>query len=442
MPLAPCLFLLAAAASEREELQLAETSGNRLVVVEGQLLRERGGVRAAVGCSTEAGPGRVLALAADPAGLTFVAAEHGLFVLGPFVDVLDPIEPEGDLPRGRPTSVHVDAERRVWFATEEGVGVLEPSHFHGRRLASAALAPGAAYRLSGGPQGKLVIRWDGGEHVHDPGAGPGPRLARVRIDGVELASGATIERASGAELAIELSGEAAGGATFRYRVDGHHVWRTLAPGARLPVPNPGARTLEFVAEDEDLDRSEPVLVRVRVGYPFYFSGAFVLAAVLGAGLLLAGFFLARLRSAGRPQPVRALVSAALALVIGLQLVAGLVPHAKGWPFVGFGMYTKQSRRDGLVYAEHVVMLRPDGRELLVLLQSAGVVVDEPWEVIRPLIDRGEPALRAYLAAWRARNPGQAVVGLQVQAQRSRLTAHGPVTVAPLVLAHYREASGG
>src|SRR5262245_45409325 len=103
----------------RAELRLAETSGSELVVVEGALFRERGGARAPIGCSADSGSGRVLALAADPAGLTFVAAEGGLFVLGPFVDVLDPVEPEGDAPRGRPTAVHVDAERRVWFATAE-----------------------------------------------------------------------------------------------------------------------------------------------------------------------------------------------------------------------------------------------------------------------------------------------------------------------------------
>jgi hypothetical protein len=95
-----------------------------------------------------------------------------------------------------------------------------------------------------------------------------------------------------------------------------------------------------------------------------------------------------------------------------------------------------------VYAERIVVLYPDGRESIVLIQSAGVMVDEPWEVLRPLIDRGEPALSEYLDAWRARNPAQAVCGVQVQAQRSRLTPAGPVAVAPLVLAHYREAPGG
>jgi len=435
--------LLLALAGGPDPLELIETSGARLLVVEGQLFRERGGTRTPIGHSVEPAPGRVLALAADPAGLTFVAAEGGLFVLGPSVAVLDPFEPQGDVPRGRPTAVHVDAARRLWFATEEGVGVLEPSHYHGRRLVTPGLAPGRSYALAGTPDGKLAIRWEGGAHVHDPAAASAPRLTSVRIDGEPVTSGATLARASGGELVLELAGEAAGGAAFRYRIDGHHVWRSLPADGRLSVPNPGRRTLELVAEDEDLDTSAPFLVKLEIAYPFYYSGRFVVGAALVAGLALLALFARGLRdAAGRAQPLRALVSAALALVLAVQVLAGLVPHAKGWPFVGFGMYTKRFPRDGLIYAERIVVLRPDGSERIVPVQSAGVIVDEPWEVLRPLIDRGEPALRAYLEAWRARNPGQAASGLQVQAQRSRLTAHGPVSVAPLVLAHFREASGG
>jgi hypothetical protein len=441
--LALILSALLGGSARGGELQLLETSGSRLVVADGVLVRERNGARTPIGPGIGEGPGRVLALAGDPAGLTFVAAERGLYVLGPFVEVLDPVEPEGDLPRGPLTGLFVDAARRLWIASAEGVGVLEPSHFHGRRLGSAGLPVGSVLALAGGAGGTLLVRWEGGELVHDPAAGPTPRMTSVRIDGQPVASGATLERASGGELALELAGEARGGVTFRYRVDGHHVWRSLGPGARIPLPNPGTRTLEFVAEDEDLDLSEPFLVRLQVAYPFYYSGRFVVVCALGcAGLLVALFLVGLRNAAGRLQPGRALVSAVLALVLLLQLVAGLVPHAKGWPFVGFGMYTKRSPRDGLVYAERIVVLRPDGRETSVTVQSAGVVVDEPWEVMRPLIDRGEPALRAYLEAWRARNPGELASGLQVQAQRARLTPGGPVSVAPLVLAHYRETRGG
>jgi hypothetical protein len=425
-----------------QDLALEEPSGARLVVEDGRLVRVRGGERVELGCTLDEGPGSILALAADPAGLTFVATERGLFVLGPYVDVLDPLIPLEGAPHGRPNSIHVDAARRVWYATEEGVGVLEPSHFYGRRLTSLELPTGVAFQLGPASGGRLAIRWDGGERVHDPSADP-PRLTAVRVDGESVASGAQLVRDSGGTLALELAGQARGGATFRYRVDGHHVWRAIEARAELPMPHPGKHTLEFVALDEDLDRSPPFLVRVQVAYPFYFSGSFVLATVFGGAALALVFFLRSLRGPrGGLQPARALVSAALLVVLVLQLVAGLEPHAKGWPFVGFGMYTQPHRRDECIYAERIVVLHPDGRESVVRIQSAGVIVDEPWEVLRPLIDQGEPALRAYLAAWSERHPAENVCGVQVQAQRARLTPQGPVNVAPLVLAHFREGRDG
>jgi hypothetical protein len=445
MPAALLLALapLAAHGQAPGERRLEETSGSLLVLADGKLYRERGGARAELGCTAPEGPGRVHEIAADPAGLTFVAAERGLFVLGPFVEVLDPVERLGGAPRGRPTSVHVDAERRVWLATDEGVGVLDPSHHHGRMLALDGLEAGERYRLRGAPSGKLAIQGPRGERVHDPAAPPAPRLTRVRVDGAEVESGAALERSPGGALALALEGEAAGGATFRSRIDGHHVWRELPARATLSMPHPGRHTLEVIAVDQDLDRSAPFALRLSVAYPFYYSGAFVLAAAgLGAVLALAVFLVGARAAHGRLRPLRALVSAGLALVLALQVVAGIVPHAKGWPFMGFSMYTRRHERDEIVYAERIVVLRADGSELAVSAQSAGVVVDEPWDVMRPMIDRGEPALRAYLEAWRGRNPGHAACGLQVQARRSRLTRSGPVAIAPLVLAHYREDPGG
>jgi len=119
-------------------------------------------------------------------------------------------------------------------------------------------------------------------------------------------------------------------------------------------------------------------------------------------------------------------------------VAGIVPHGRGWPFMGFNMYTRSYARDEIVYREQLIVLHADGSELAVRPESAGFVVDEPWEVLRPLIDGGEPALRAYLETWLRRFPDPEARGLQLQARRSRLTPTGPVAIAPLVLAHFIE----
>jgi hypothetical protein len=209
------------------------------------------------------------------------------------------------------------------------------------------------------------------------------------------------------------------------------------------MPDPGAHSLEIIALDQDLERSEPLALRLDVDYPLYYDGRFVVSALAIAAVLALAFFVfaGRARS-GRFQPVRALVSTALLLAFTLQAVAGLEPHAKGWPFVGFGMYTRAYRENEIIYEEQLVVLRPNGDELPIRPEGAGVSVDSIWQVARPLIDRGEPALRDFLADWRERFPGAPAAGLQVQARRARLTRDGPVPIAPLVLAHYREGSDG
>src|SRR5262245_6112948 len=123
------VLVLVCAASPPAGERVREVDGAALVLQDGRLFRERGGARAEIGCTAAEGPGRVLDLASDPGGLVFVAAERGLFVLGPFVDVLDPVERLEGGPQGAPTSVFVDRRRRVWFATADEVGVLDPSFF-------------------------------------------------------------------------------------------------------------------------------------------------------------------------------------------------------------------------------------------------------------------------------------------------------------------------
>ncbi len=424
------------AAPARLQEDWRERSGSVLLLRDGELVRERHGMRVPLSCTDPAGTGRVLDVALDPAGLAFVAAERGLFVLGPNVDVLDPVERVGLAPTGTPTSVHVDAERRVWLATASSVGVLDPSFFHGRTLQREDLPGSGPYRVEDGREG-VRLCGAAGELLRRPGAGPPPRLTSVRIDGVELASPARLERAFGAGLRLEAVGAADGGPSFRYRLDRHHVWRELASVAELRLQSPGRHTLEVIALDQDLDRSEPWMAQLLVANPKRYGKAAVLgAAGLGALLCLATFAFA---GRGHRRPWRVLVSAGLVLVLALQVLAGIEAHGKGWPFMGFDMYTRAYARDEIVYDERLVVLGADGAERLVNPQSAGFSLDEPWEVLRPLIDGGAPLLRAYLSAWNARNPGVDARGLQVQARRSRLTKHGPIAIAPLVLAHWEGA---
>ena len=136
------------------------------------------------------------------------------------------------------------------------------------------------------------------------------------------------------------------------------------------------------------------------------------------------------------------MSTAVFLVCAVQVLAGLFPHAKGWPFVGYSMYSERYDADQVIHEGVLVGLRPDRRELAIDPQALGVAVDDRWQTLRPLIDGGDAAAAGYLARYRARFPRSRLVGLQVQARRVRLTARGPIRVAPLVLAHYLEEEAG
>jgi hypothetical protein len=417
-----------------------ERTGTVLVSEHGTLFRERDGAREELGCTAPGGTGAVLDVALDPAGLSFVAAENGLFVLGARVDVLDPVQPLEDAPSGTVRSVHVDGARRLWIATDTGIGALDPSFYFGRSLAPAELPGPGPYRVGPAEGGGVRLVGADSERVREPSRAVQPRVTALRVDGAELAPEDELRREPAGTLALEPTGTADGGTTFRYRFDRHHVWRALAPGVTVPMPSPGRHRLEVIALDQDLDRSEPFSVRVNVALPPHLdAGVLLAAALVTAGATLA-FFLWHQRSArARLRPWRALVSTALVLVLALQVYAGIVPHGRGWPFMGFNMYTRAYARDEIIYDEQLVVLDANENELAVPPQSAGFMVDEPWEVLLPLVNDGEPALRAFLDAWRKRFPSGDARGLEVQVRRTRLTEHGPVVIAPLVLARYREA---
>jgi hypothetical protein len=437
-----CMLLAALVVASTGGERVAETTGSVLVLEHGRLGRERAGVRAELGCTDERGPGLVLDVAPDPGGLTFVAAERGLFLIGPFVDVLDPVELGDGAPRGRPASLHVDEARRVWVATESAVGVIDPSFHWGRALAADELPGAGPYRLTA-HEGALVLSGSAGTRSYVPDHGAGPRITRLRIDGSEVPEDVRLERAPGGDLRVEAAGEARGGASFRYRFDRHHVWHALPHDGVIALPHPGAHVLELVALDQDLRRSPPRAVRLSIPYPPTYDARVVVGAVLaGAALACAAFVLGARATPGRAHPLRALVSTGVLVALTLQVIAGSVPHAKGWPFVGFGMYTRAYSEDELVFDERIVGLRRDGSELDLRPESAGLAIDEFWDVGRPLFDGGAPALREFLERWERRHPGASLAGLQLQARRARLTRAGSVQVAPLVLAHYREDAGG
>ena len=415
--------------------------GAVLVLEDGRLSRRADGGGESLGVSIGEDTGRVLDASVDPAGLVFVAAEAGLFVVDGRSKHLDPVALEDGGPEGAPTSVHVDARRRLWVATETAVGVLDPSFYWGRTLGPDELPGSGPYRLEPGEDGGLVIHGTAGSLVYRPDDGEPPRVVSCEVNGKPW-SGGKLAATYRDAIKVVATGAGIGGASLRYRLDGHHVWHPIEGELVLDRLSPGSHRLDIVAIDRDLNRSDLTSVGLRIDYPFYYGRAFVIAVgtVLSAVTML--LFVLRARGAGAAAYGRALLSTGLVLVIGVQILAGLVPHNKAWPFVGYSMYSQRYHQDGAIYDAQLVGLGESGGTWEIAPQALGVAVDGRWQVLHPIIDGGDAAARDVVERYRERFPNQAIIGVQVQAKRMRLTAKGPVRVAPLVLAHYRETGDG
>ncbi len=441
------LFLTAAIASTlfpSGDRSAVEPGGARIELREGRAVRVVDSTTVELPCTSANGTGEIRALASDPAGLTYFAAENGLFVVGPFIDHLDPVLRREGAPSGEPRSVYVDRERRVWLATDESVGVVEPSFGWGRTLETGdlvaasgdALAPPFHFEPKG--EGLLVVGQNG-EASYQPDQAPRPTVDRLEINGAPVLADAIVDAGYGESQRLSAEGTAAGGATFRYRVDGHHVWRDLENADSLDRLNPGEHLVEVVACDRDLNLSAPFPVRFRVAMPIYFGKGFVLGVGALVSLIVLGLSLA-LQRPGTPLLRRVLAgvpTTAVVLIFGVQILAGLIPHAKGWPFVGYSMYSKSFRPEVPVHRPVLIARTPGGVEREIPPQLLGYAIDGRWQVLGPIVTGGDSVERDALQRVRKRVTGPGVDVLQVQSRRFRLTKGGPVPIAPLVLSHYR-----
>jgi hypothetical protein len=132
------------------------------------------------------------------------------------------------------------------------------------------------------------------------------------------------------------------------------------------------------------------------------------------------------------------VSAAIAIAIGVQILAGIVPHAKGWPFIGFSMYTNTYGEGWIIYDGGVFGIEPGGSTRKLDYHGVVPFADDRWQVIGPIIDGGPGFAREWVERYNALHPDQRIVGLQARADRRRLAPDGAVPIAPLVFSSYRE----
>jgi len=421
-PVLICSLLLALVARmpAQGRLEVLERSGSRLVVdAEGRLQRVHpDGRKQPIGCTLPGGPGRIHDMVRDPRSGTCVAAENGLFLISSDIPVLDPFDLRDGVPEDEPLELRYEPPGRLFVRTRTGFGVIDLSYFFGR---------------------KIDWKRSAGEYPVDQQSEPSLRL--LEVGGEAFDGSKTFTAAMGDRVQLRLEGKAEGGATYRYRRHGHHLWNVLdANDSALLLNRPGKLAFDIIALGQDLRRSTPIVLRFEVQSPFYFSKTFLLGSASAGGLAIFVLFgyLAWRGGGGRLRLTKALLSAIGVSLLTIQVFAALFPHGKAWPFVGFSMYTERYDKFALLYQPGIQVRSADGHWFPTHPNAAGRVSDGYWQALLPLVYGSDTDRQQFVDDYNRLHPDGPIRSVLVQEKRTRLTPEGPVRVAPIVMMCYPE----
>jgi hypothetical protein len=385
----------------------AQAPGVRYEFAGAVLTRVEGGERVTVGCTEPGGTGAIRSVARGPFGTVYVAAARGLFSLRDIVRHTTPLPLEDGAPSGEPTKVAVDARGTIWLWTTQAFGCVEPVHLFGHTRGGDAV-----------PTTEMA-------------AAPAPTLEVIEADDTPVDG----------VIRVRVRATASGDLVYGWRLRKRHRFRwQRTPEFELRGIEPGNHELDFVVFDEFLRRSRAQHVRVSVPYPKAYSKDVALSAILGSTLALLGAFLfaARRRGGGRVRYTKAVLSTILVIVVALQVLAGLFPHARGWPFVGFSMYSQRYEEGEHIYKAIIRGVGADGAVFELDPAVAGFPSDGYWQALLPLVYDGDEPCRRFLEAYQKAAPRRKLVGFIISDDKHRLTAAGPIRVAPVVMRVYPE----
>ncbi len=375
-------------------------------------------------------PGAVRALARVPAGTWFAACERGLFVCDEQHPVLDPADVRDGVVAGPLVGVAADARGRVWLCGVDSFGVLDPALRFGRVFTAADGLPAPPFRgVAVAADGRVILTAANGAFAYTPDAEPPPRATAVPD------ASRSLRASPDGTVDVPVGAEGRGGATLRVRRRHHHMLVPLVDG-RVSGLRPGRHVLEVHAVDRDLNRTVVGEYTVDVPLPRVFDPRLLLgAAAFGAALLFAAAYRARRGQRTGARLAWAAARTAVLAVVLLQLLAALLGYGRSWPFVGFTMYTETWREDDVLYRPRITGVRADGSRTSLHEHEVGVHQDGYWQMLAEVAFGGDAAARALFAkVARCRRDGETpFTGFVLADGRIRLTANGPVDVAPTVL---------
>jgi len=367
------------------------------------------------------------------AGTAFVAADGGLFLASRESNVLDRIDLEGLPPPGRPVGVAPVDDERIWLLTSEALCAVGTRQFIWRRVDLGFDAPAEPFTaLAVEPDGALRLFTSTGSRRFEPAQDPPPRVRVVRIDGEPYDARAVLAKRSGNALRVEL--ELSDGAEARWRNADRFRWLEFGDEASIAAQLPGRQNLRVVAFDDELRRSAPVSIALDVAYPEKLDPRrlVVLAGVVAALTIGGAVALSLLRRERPKRLAQAAGLAVLTLCLGAQLVAAVFPHAKGWPFLGFSMYTKTSAKDAVSYRQEFFGVRADGARLPLSPPGGSYGKYEAERALQRFVHDEDDARESFLTRWNQEHPAQPLVGLLGLCQRRRLRPEGPIDAPALV----------
>lgn len=195
------------------------------------------------------------------------------------------------LPSIRVQAVHVAPDGRTWCGTPRGASVFD-GELWSTLDSEDGLAGDSVNHIRSDPDGSLWFATSAGLTRYRPGRIT-PTVRLRSVEGDEVHQFLNDLPVFPAAAVVRVVAQTDGRNRLRWRVSGpgaNGLWSTLSasPSFSFRPETPGDYTLEVMAVDRDLNRSQPALVQLTVVWPWFRNPWILTPLAGGAALSMAG----------------------------------------------------------------------------------------------------------------------------------------------------------